>query len=76
MNIPKTLLTASVFAASVSTQGAPKHTAILKIDTDTVLQQTDPRLLAGTNLVFTDLGEFSLRGIDNDYRLYALQDPQ
>ena len=41
-----------------------------------LITMTVKHLLAGTNLEFTDLGEFSLRGIDNDYRLYALQDPK
>lgn len=30
-------------------------------------------LLAGTGLEFTDLGDFSLKGIDESYRLFALQ---
>lgn len=31
-------------------------------------------LLAGTGFEFTDLGDFSLKGIDESYRLFALQD--
>jgi hypothetical protein len=31
-------------------------------------------LLGGTGLEFTDLGEVSLKGIEEEYRLFALQE--
>jgi pimeloyl-ACP methyl ester carboxylesterase len=37
---------------------------------------TVKHLLGGTGLEFTDIGEVSLKGIDEKYRLFALQDPK
>ncbi len=31
-------------------------------------------LLSGTGLEFTDVGDFSLKGIDENYRLFAFQE--
>lgn len=37
-----------------------------------LITMTVKHLLGGTGLEFSDLGEFSLKGIDDNYRLYAL----
>lgn len=40
-----------------------------------LITRTVKNLLVGTGLEFTDLGDFSLKGIDESYRLFALQKP-
>ncbi len=40
-----------------------------------LITRTVKNLLGGTGLEFTDLGDFSLKGIDESYQLFALQKP-
>lgn len=41
-----------------------------------LITMTVKNLLGGTGLDFADLGDFSLKGIDESYRLFALQNPK
>lgn len=41
-----------------------------------LITMTVKNLLGGTGLEFTDLGDVSLKGIDESYRLFALQKPK